>query len=140
MTRLVRSKGLWRDLQVLHEIERGLRSQGKTAVFILLRSKEGCGARARRPYSSCSTEAARRHPCDIQNMEAARVAQEVLNRRPRSDAESDGLLRAGYRLAHNMSWDAVVRRCLLNDLSRISSTPPRVRTYLKASQRFMTIV
>ncbi|MCU0918380.1 MAG: hypothetical protein MUC88_28020, partial [Planctomycetes bacterium] len=33
-----------------------------------------------------------------------------------------------------------VRRCLLNDLSRISSTPPRVRTYLKASQRFMTIV
>lgn len=36
VTRLVRSKGLWRDLQVLHEIERGLRSQGKTAVFILL--------------------------------------------------------------------------------------------------------
>ena len=33
VTRLVRSKGLWRDLLVLEELEKGLRSQGKTAVL-----------------------------------------------------------------------------------------------------------
>ncbi len=53
VTRLVRSKGLWRDLRVLQEIERGLRSQGKTAVYLLL-----------------STEVSRRRICDIYNMEA----------------------------------------------------------------------
>ena len=53
MTRLVRSKGLWRDLRVLQEIEKGLRAQGKTAVFLLL-----------------STEVSRRRSCDIANMEA----------------------------------------------------------------------
>jgi len=53
VTRLVRSKGLWRDLLVLEQIEKGLRDQGKTAVFLLL-----------------STEVARRRSCDVLNMEA----------------------------------------------------------------------
>jgi hypothetical protein len=53
VTRLVRSKGLWRDLLVLEQIEKGLRDQGKTAVFLLL-----------------STEVSRRRSCDIQTMEA----------------------------------------------------------------------
>jgi hypothetical protein len=53
VTRLVRSKGLWRDLRVLDEIGKELRSQGKTAVFILL-----------------STEVGRRRTCDIHHMEA----------------------------------------------------------------------
>jgi hypothetical protein len=48
--------------------------------------------------------------------EGARVAQEVLDRLPRNDAESESLLREGYRLAHSMSWDVVVRKYLLNDL------------------------
>jgi hypothetical protein len=268
VTRLVRSKGLWRDLGVLQEIEKGLRSQGKTAVFILL-----------------STEVSRRRSCDIANMEAdyswpvahregwpdlsggeaefytaiqqfnarsqsikaifinqfgfdqkscglhmpadiefldirkgtdvefgqsiyepfgiaqlepltfgglcvvtnvcgcagflrdvtggsdvrnvivadyvnlrehpyadiedlrqidrrvrdhieavegARVAQEVLNRLPKNDAELESLIHEGYRLAHNMSWDVVVRRYLLDDLSRITQKQA-TRKYLKAS-------
>jgi hypothetical protein len=53
VTRLVRSKGLWRDLLVLEQMETGLRDQGKTAIFLLL-----------------STEVSRRRPCDIHNMEA----------------------------------------------------------------------
>jgi hypothetical protein len=53
VTRLVRSKGLWRDLRVLQEIDKALVQQGKTAVFLLL-----------------STEVSRRRPCDICNMES----------------------------------------------------------------------
>ncbi len=54
VTRLVRSKGLWRDLRVLHEIDRMLDLEDKTAVYFLL-----------------STEVARRPNCDIRHMEAA---------------------------------------------------------------------
>jgi glycosyltransferase involved in cell wall biosynthesis len=269
VTRLVRSKGLWRDLRVLDEIGKGLQSQGKTAIFILL-----------------STEVGRRRTCDIHNMETtygwpvahregwpdlsggeadfytaiqqfnarcqnikvlfinqfgfdarscgrhmpddmefldirkgtdvefgqsiyepfgiaqfealtfgaicvvsnvcgcrgflrdvtggldvrnvivadytqlgdypyadledlmqigrkvrdhtearegARVAKEVLDRLPKNDAESESLLREGYRLAHSMSWDVVVRKYLLNDLSRVTPQQPQLRSYLKAS-------
>jgi glycosyltransferase involved in cell wall biosynthesis len=269
VTRLVRSKGLWRDLRVLQEIEKGLRQQGKTAVFVLL-----------------STEVSRRRPCDVASMESkygwpvahregwpdlsggeadfytaiqqfnakshnikaifinqfgfdqkscggqmpesmefldirkgtdvefgqsiyepfgiaqfesltfggicvvtsvcgctgflrdvtagrevrnvivanyinlgehqyqdieditqidrkvrdhleavegARVAQEVLNRLPKTDAELDSLIREGYQLARNMSWDVVVRKYLLNDLSRVAQKQVEARKYLKAS-------
>ena len=54
VTRLVRSKGLWRDLCVLKYIENEFRNRGKTAVFILL-----------------STEVSRRRSCDILDMESA---------------------------------------------------------------------
>ena len=54
VTRLVRSKGLWRDLRVLEHIEKEFRNQNKTAVFFLL-----------------STEVSRRRSRDIYNMEAA---------------------------------------------------------------------
>ena len=54
VTRLVRSKGLWRDLLVLKYMENEFRNQGKTAVFFLL-----------------STEVSRRRSRDIYNMESA---------------------------------------------------------------------
>ena len=54
VTRLVRSKGLWRDLRVLKYIENEFRNRGKTAVFFLL-----------------STEVSRRRSCDILDMESA---------------------------------------------------------------------
>lgn len=53
VTRLVRSKGLWRDLQVLYAIEENFRSQNKTGVMFLL-----------------STQAAQRPTDDIYNMES----------------------------------------------------------------------
>ncbi len=53
VTRLVRSKGLWRDLRVLEYIENEFRNQGKTAVFFLL-----------------STEVSRRLSLDIYHMES----------------------------------------------------------------------
>ena len=53
VTRLVRSKGMWRDLRVLEHIEEEFRTQGKTAVLFVL-----------------STEVAPRRSKDIHNMEA----------------------------------------------------------------------
>ncbi|NIP23088.1 MAG: hypothetical protein GWN67_05485 [Phycisphaerae bacterium] len=53
VTRLVRSKGLWRDLRVLEHIEKEFRKQGKTGVLFLL-----------------STEVSRRRSSDIEKMES----------------------------------------------------------------------
>ncbi len=54
VTRLVRSKGMWRDLRVLEQIDKEFRTQGKTAVLFVL-----------------STEVTRRPSRDIYNMESA---------------------------------------------------------------------
>ena len=54
----------------------------------------------------------------IEAAEAARLAREILERLPKNEAELDGMICEGYRLAYNMSWDVVVRKYLLNDLSR----------------------
>lgn len=54
VTRLVQSKGLWRDLRVLYTIEKEFRTQGKTAVFFVL-----------------STEVSQRRSSDINKMESA---------------------------------------------------------------------
>ena len=54
VTRLIRSKGLWRDLRMLSSIEQDFRAQGKTAVFFVL-----------------STEVTQRPSHDIYNMESA---------------------------------------------------------------------
>ncbi|MGD1043040.1 MAG: hypothetical protein ABR913_08245 [Sedimentisphaerales bacterium] len=53
VTRLVRSKGLWRDLRVLEHLDRAFTKANKTAVMFLL-----------------STEVAVRRSCDIYEMEA----------------------------------------------------------------------
>ena len=54
VTRLVQSKGLWRDLQVLGHIEKEFRTQGKTGVLFIL-----------------STDTGQKHNSDIYNMEQA---------------------------------------------------------------------
>ncbi len=54
VTRLVHSKGLWRDLGILEHIEKEFRGQGKTGVMFLL-----------------STEVAQRRSSDINKMESA---------------------------------------------------------------------
>jgi len=53
ITRLVQSKGMWRDLRVLEHMEKEFRTQGKTAVLLVL-----------------STEVSRRRSSDIYNMES----------------------------------------------------------------------
>lgn len=41
VTRLVRSKGLWRDLMVMETVEQALRAEGKTAVLLVLSTETG---------------------------------------------------------------------------------------------------
>jgi len=53
VTRLVRSKGLWRDLRVLEHLDEAFRRTNRTAVMFLL-----------------STEVSQRRSCDIYEMEA----------------------------------------------------------------------
>lgn len=53
VTRLVQSKGLWRDLRILTHIEEEFRTQNKTAVMFLL-----------------STQAAQRPSCQIEKLES----------------------------------------------------------------------
>ncbi|MFZ0035320.1 MAG: hypothetical protein WAK60_10095 [Sedimentisphaerales bacterium] len=53
VTRLVKSKGLWRDLRVLYTIEKEFRTQGKTGVLFLL-----------------ATEVSQRRSSDIYKMES----------------------------------------------------------------------
>jgi len=53
VTRLVKSKGMWRDLRVLEQVEKEFKTQGKTAVLLVL-----------------STEVSRRRSSDIYNMES----------------------------------------------------------------------
>ncbi len=54
VTRMVQSKGLWRDLRVLEHIEKEFRAQDKTGALFLL-----------------STEVSQRRGCDTHNMESA---------------------------------------------------------------------
>jgi glycogen synthase len=53
VTRLVKSKGMWRDLRVLEHVEKEFKTNGKTAVLLVL-----------------STEVSRRRSSDIYNMES----------------------------------------------------------------------
>jgi hypothetical protein len=268
VTRLVRSKGLWRDLRVLYEIDRALRSEDKTAVFLLLstevsrrRSCDICNmeshygwpvahregwpdlsggeadfytaiqqfnARSRNikavfinqfgfdprscgrqmpydmefmdirkgadvefgqsiyePFGIAQVEPLtfggicvvsnvcgctgflrditagqevrnviiadytnlREHPyADIEDLlqidrkirdriealEGARVAREILERLPRNEVEAETMIRDGYRLACSMSWDAVVKKYLLNDLTRAFDRQAEIRNYRRA--------
>jgi hypothetical protein len=52
----------------------------------------------------------------IETAESLRVAHEIMERLPKDEADLETLIKAGYSLACNMSWDVVVRKYLLNDL------------------------
>ncbi len=54
VTRLVRSKGMWRDLRVLEHIEKEFRTQGKTGVLFVL-STEVSARRSKEIYNIEST-------------------------------------------------------------------------------------
>jgi hypothetical protein len=68
---------------------------------------------------------------NIEAVEASRVAAEIIDRLPRTEAQVQEMIRQGYRLASNMSWDVVVRGYILNNLTRIHSSQPGCRDYLR---------
>jgi len=65
----------------------------------------------------------------IEAAEATRVANEIVDRLPKDRSQMEQMIREGYRLARNMSWEVVVRKHLLNDLVRIHDEPIGYRDY-----------
>ena len=68
----------------------------------------------------------------IEAAEAARVAEEIMDRLPKDQAQADQMLREGYRLARSMSWDVVVRKYLFSDLARVGDRQVGYHDYLRA--------
>ncbi len=59
----------------------------------------------------------------IETVESEKVAMQICSRLPKNDAEVEVLLKTGYELAKNMSWDVVVDHYLLSGLKEM---PERV--------------
>jgi hypothetical protein len=57
----------------------------------------------------------------IEHRENARLAAELLERLPRSDAETRALMDAGWKLAQQMSWEQVVTRFIMPALHETES-------------------
>jgi len=55
----------------------------------------------------------------IEASQSERVAMQICSRLPKNEAEMVSMIRTGYELARNMSWDVVVRDYLLRSLERI---------------------
>jgi len=68
----------------------------------------------------------------IEAAEAARVAVEIMDRLPEDRTQTEQMIREGYRLARSMSWDVVVRKYLLDDLSQVHEKQVEYRDYLRA--------
>jgi hypothetical protein len=68
----------------------------------------------------------------IEEVEAARLAVEIMDRLPKDEAQVEELVREGYRLASNMSWDVVVRKFLLHDLASVHGSQVEYGDFLHA--------
>ena len=53
------------------------------------------------------------------------VAQQIVQRLPKSESDIDSMIQTGYELSRNMSWDVVAKNYLLNSLKK---TPNKVYT------------
>lgn len=56
----------------------------------------------------------------IEASQSEKVAMQICSRLPKNEAEMETMIRTGYDLARNMSWDVVVRDYLLPSLEKIS--------------------
>ncbi len=61
----------------------------------------------------------------IEESESVRIATHILERLPQNETQIETLIREGYRLACNMSWDVVVRKYLLGDLTKAVEHQPQ---------------
>ncbi|MHC4540141.1 MAG: glycosyltransferase family protein [Planctomycetota bacterium] len=117
VTRLVPSKGMWRDLRVLEHIEKEFRTQGKTAVLLVL-----------------STEVSQRHCGDIQNMEAG-YRWPVAHREGWPDLSGG---EAGYYTAVQ-EFNARSRNIKIIFINQFGFDPKRCGHRMPADMEFMDI-
>jgi glycogen synthase len=55
----------------------------------------------------------------IEAGQSEKVAMQICSRLPKNEAEIESMVRSGYDLARNMSWDVVVNNYLLSSLRKI---------------------
>jgi hypothetical protein len=55
----------------------------------------------------------------IEASQSEKVAMQICSRLPKDDSEIESMLKTGYELAKNMSWDVVVENYLLNSVQKI---------------------
>jgi hypothetical protein len=68
----------------------------------------------------------------IEEAEAAKLAVEIVKRLPKDEVQVEELVREGYRLASNMSWDVVVRKFFLHDLDNVQGRQVGYSDFLRA--------
>jgi len=61
----------------------------------------------------------------IENSVSKKIAMQIIQRLAKSESEIESKIQAGYSLAKNMSWDAVVKNYLLSSLQ---DTPHKQRS------------
>jgi hypothetical protein len=67
----------------------------------------------------------------IEQTVSEKVAMQVCSRLPKSESETEDMIKTGFALAKNMSWDAVVKNYLLPSLQKVLSKS-HTATYAKA--------
>jgi glycogen synthase len=55
----------------------------------------------------------------IEASQSEKVAMQICSRLPKDESEIESMLKTGYELAKNMSWDEVVKNYLLDSVQRI---------------------
>jgi glycogen synthase len=55
----------------------------------------------------------------IEASQSEKVAMQICSRLPKDDSEIENMVKTGYELAKNMSWDVVVKDYLLNSIRKI---------------------
>ena len=68
----------------------------------------------------------------IENDVSEKVAMQICSRLPKSESEIEDMIQTGYSLAKNMSWDAVVKNYMLNNLQKALNHQHRENIYTKA--------
>jgi glycogen synthase len=68
----------------------------------------------------------------IEHSVSERVAMQICSRLAKSESEIENMIKTGYSLAKNMSWDAVVKNYLLPCLQKVLFKSYKEATYAKA--------
>jgi glycogen synthase len=69
----------------------------------------------------------------IEHSVSEKVAMQICSRLAKSEAETEDMIKAGYSLAKNMSWDEVVKNYLLPTLQNVLSKSHKEAACAKAS-------
>jgi hypothetical protein len=68
----------------------------------------------------------------IEQTVSERVAMQVCSRLPKSQIETEDMIKTGFAMAKNMSWDAVVKNYLLPCLQKVLVKSHNLAEYAKA--------